>query len=489
MGITNQDGHNMRRWVLLISGITLAQFGFAQDLRSSLFQAADEALEAAQAANAPMLAPRGYSDGLEAYADAANDLARGRDNDRIQTSLADAVNSLNGAATAAREASIAFNTLIESRDDALEVRADNFAAEIWSDAEEALNNAVLRLEASDDNNAQAFANNAEILFREAELVAIKAQYLSQTRALLAQAERDRVPQNSPRTYERAQILLEQAEQAINENRYEMELPLSLIEQANYEARHAAYITKQITDLRNDNGTAEDIILAHEEQLTRLADSTGSVIQLDSGTELATLTLISDIQVARQREMQLIENLENSRRQIGSLEEEISELDNQINNASEEYILLVQRLEAEEQLRARITRIETMFSREEAQVTREGNNILIRLVGLTFSSGESNINPTHSELLEKVHDALETFPRSRIVIEGHTDSYGGSQANLRLSRSRAQSVGDYLTTIFGIEVFRVSSVGYGQTRPIANNETSQGRARNRRIDIRIELQQD
>ena len=184
MGITNQDGHNMRRWVLLISGITLAQFGFAQDLRSSLFQAADEALEAAQSANAPMLAPRGYSDGLEAYADAANDLARGRDNDRIQTSLADAVNSLNGAATAAREASIAFNTLIESRDDALEVRADNFAAEIWSDAEEALNNAVLRLEASDDNNAQAFANNAEILFREAELVAIKAQYLSQTRACL-----------------------------------------------------------------------------------------------------------------------------------------------------------------------------------------------------------------------------------------------------------------------------------------------------------------
>ena len=479
----------MKVWFSLITALALTQLGYTQDLRSTLFEAANEALEEAQSANAPLLAPRGYSNGLEAYADAANDLARGRNIDRTQNKLTEAISSFNGAAVAAREASITLMTLIESRNDALNVRADNFATALWTEAEETFNSASLALETDDNSLAETRAKTAEMLFRDAELAAIKAQYLSQTRALLAQAAQDRVPQNSPITYQKAQTLLAQAEQAINDNRYEMGIPLSLIEQANYEVRHAIFITERIRGLRDNNGTTEDIILAHEEQITQLANATDRVIELDSGTETATLELVSDIEDARQREIQLASNLENSRRQIASLEEEIRELDDQLNNASEERILLVQRLEVEEQLRARFTRIETMFSREEAQVTREDGNIVVRLIGLTFGSGESNINPTHRQLLEKLHDAIETFPRSQVVVEGHTDSYGGNQANLSLSRSRAESLGDYLSTQLGVEAFRVSSVGYGQMRPIANNETPQGRARNRRIDIRIETQQE
>ncbi|MDG2315773.1 MAG: OmpA family protein [Gammaproteobacteria bacterium] len=479
----------IKTWFSLIIALALIPLSYAQDPRSTLFEAADEALESAQSANAPLLAPRGYSNGLEAYSDAANDLVRGRNTDRIQNRLADAIRSLNDAAVAARAARITLNTLIESRDDALNVRADNFATALWTDAEEAFNSSSLALEAGDNDIAQARAETAEILFRDAELTAIKAQYLSQTRALLAQAVQDRVPQNSPITYQKAQELLTQAEQAINENRYEMERPLRLVEQANYEARHAAFITEKIRSLRDGNGTAEDIILAHEEQIMQLASATDSVVQLDAGTETVTLELITNIENSHQREIQLISDLENSRRQIASLENEIRELDNQLNNASEEHILLVQRLEIEEQLRARFTRIETMFSLEEAQITREGSSVVVRLVGLTFGSGESNIRPEHGQLLDKLYDAIDTFPRSRVVVEGHTDSYGGSQANLRLSRSRAEAVGDYLNTQLGLESFRVSSVGYGQMRPIANNETSQGRARNRRIDIRIETQQE
>jgi len=149
--------------------------------------------------------------------------------------------------------------------------------------------------------------------------------------------------------------------------------------------------------------------------------------------------------------------------------------------------LVQRLEAEERIRGRFTRIETMFSSEEVQVTREGNSIILRLVGLTFEVGQSDINPLSGHLLRRVYNAVEIFPQSQVIVEGHTDSYGGSQSNLTLSRSRAEAVGNHLNTILGLAEFRVSAVGYGQTRPIANNETSQGRARNRRIEIRIEPQ--
>ena len=114
---------------------------------------------------------------------------------------------------------------------------------------------------------------------------------------------------------------------------------------------------------------------------------------------------------------------------------------------------------------------------------------MRLVGLGFESGESTIDERYRPLLEKVRDAADVFPRSLIVIEGHTDSLGSDTANLALSRSRAEAVGAFLTAELGVAGFRTRAMGFGETRPIANNETAQGRARNRRIDVRIEPQDD
>ena len=110
-----------------------------------------------------------------------------------------------------------------------------------------------------------------------------------------------------------------------------------------------------------------------------------------------------------------------------------------------------------------------------------------ILELTFESGRATVDPKYRPLLDKVRQAAAVFPRSQIIIEGHTDSYGSDDTNLRLSRERAEAVSEFLRDAFGIPAFRVSAVGYGETRPIANNETPQGRARNRRIDVRIEPQ--
>ena len=73
--------------------------------------------------------------------------------------------------------------------------------------------------------------------------------MSQTRALLAEAEQARVPRLAPRTYEKAQSLLAEAERELSENRYDTDLPRSLAQQANYEARHAIYLAGLIDRLR------------------------------------------------------------------------------------------------------------------------------------------------------------------------------------------------------------------------------------------------
>ncbi|HEY5623204.1 MAG TPA: OmpA family protein [Gammaproteobacteria bacterium] len=469
--------------MLALTQTVLAQ----QDLRDTLFEAADAARAAAEMANAPLLSPGLWEDGLDAYTDAEADLERGRNLDRIRNRLDDAISAFDDATEASEIADVTLASLIKTRDDASQARADRFAQEMWTDAEGLFDDAARRLESGNIRGARSRADEAETLFRDAELTAIKAQYLSQTRALLAQAEQSRVPRYAPITFARASTLLARAEEELNNNRYDTDLPRSLAQQANYEAQHAIFLATRIQRLQDDDWTEEQLILAYEEPLTQIAAAADLVARHDSGTEPVAEELIAYIEEMRERQRRADLDLAESHMRIVGLEEEIRTLDEQLGGVSQERVALVQRLEAEARIREQFTQIESLFTRDDALVYREGNNIILRLVGLTFESGQSEVGAEYESLLGKVYDAVEIFPRSQIIVEGHTDSYGSDGANMSLSRSRAEAVAEYMRNALNIASFRISAVGYGETRPIANNETPQGRARNRRIDILIEPQ--
>jgi outer membrane protein OmpA-like peptidoglycan-associated protein len=101
----------------------------------------------------------------------------------------------------------------------------------------------------------------------------------------------------------------------------------------------------------------------------------------------------------------------------------------------------------------------------------------------FESGKAVILPESYGLLDEVADILQSNPTLSILIEGHTDSVGSDSYNLRLSQSRANSVMQYLIQR-GVSPNRLKAVGYGESRPIANNSTAEGRARNRRVEFTI-----
>ena len=477
------------RLKLHLALILMTTTAVAQDLRETLFASTEGALSAAQEADADRLAPNAYERGLEDLEAAREDFSRGRNIDRIRNRLAASEQYFRQAISSAEIATITLASLLKTRDDAGNADADTFAADPWSEAEETFEEATRELEAGDIRDARELAQEAETLYRDAELTAIKAQYLSQTRALLTQAEQQRVPRYAPRTFARAASLLEEAETELNENRYDTDRPRSLAQQANYEARHAIYLADLISRLRDDDVPIEDIILQYEAPLARIAGAADRVAAFDEGVEPIERDLVAFIEDLIAQAQQSSVDLGESRARIGELEEEIRTLDEQLGGVSQERIALVQRLEAEARIREQFTAIETMFNRDEARVSREGNNIVLRLVGLSFASSRSEVDLEHRALLEKVSSAAAVFPRSQIVIEGHTDSYGSDELNLDLSRSRAEAVSAFLTTQLGIPAFRVSAVGYGETRPIANNETEQGRSRNRRIDVLIEPQLD
>ena len=85
------------------------------------------------------------------------------------------------------------------------------------------------------------------------------------------------------------------------------------------------------------------------------------------------------------------------------------------------------------------------------------------------------------------DMKTMFPGASLVVEGHTDANGSDSQNLILSQDRADAVKQYLVSNFGLDAEKVSSIGYGEARPVATNETASGRARNRRIDLVIHVQ--
>ncbi|MBL8636580.1 MAG: OmpA family protein [Myxococcales bacterium] len=99
----------------------------------------------------------------------------------------------------------------------------------------------------------------------------------------------------------------------------------------------------------------------------------------------------------------------------------------------------------------------------------------------FATAKAIINKDSFELLDEVVELLKKNPQIKLRIEGHTDTKGKPAKNLVLSRDRAKAVMDYLTK-GGIDASRLSSEGYGQTCPVADNATEQGREKNRRTDF-------
>ena len=107
--------------------------------------------------------------------------------------------------------------------------------------------------------------------------------------------------------------------------------------------------------------------------------------------------------------------------------------------------------------------------------------LLTLPDITFPLDSYELNPSSKGLLENAVNTLRDTPNAKIRISGHTDNLGTERYNIRLSSRRANSVLKFMTRN-GISPDRLDAVGYGETRPIANNKTEDGRSKNRRVEF-------
>jgi outer membrane protein OmpA-like peptidoglycan-associated protein len=120
--------------------------------------------------------------------------------------------------------------------------------------------------------------------------------------------------------------------------------------------------------------------------------------------------------------------------------------------------------------------------EEPAPAPQAQRIVLR--GVQFDLDKADIRPDAAVILDEAANQLGQVPSARVRVEGHTDSTGSDAYNQSLSERRAGSVRDYLVGK-GVDAGRLSTAGYGESQPVADNATAEGRALNRRVELKVQ----
>lgn len=289
--------------------------------------------------------------------------------------------------------------------------------------------------------------------------------------------------------------------------------------ATYELNHAEYMQRIFTNLQKEDKSFEDLQLMWEEPLAKI----GAVYQIsrsfDKGFDDFTLSVIDNINSDKAKLASSIKENESLTAKFNDLKksydaavvavadskkdnlkfaalvDSLNKVNVDLRKYADDLTLKMSSVEAEKtqyqtqvagqtKFNEALNSISAIFLPAEAEIYRTGDLLNIRLVNLNFPSNKATIEPQYYNLLAKVQKAIKTFPDASVVIEGHTDGQGDFQKNIETSQARANAVFQYLLSTMGAETKNITAAGLGGAKPIANNSTEEGRAKNRRIEIVI-----
>lgn len=453
------------------------------------FGALRQQLEQSRSNGAELYAPRTFARAQEALQEAEQAAAKGRKPEQVAEKRKQAETALAEVNKYILSAQSELGSVIRSRDDAVQAKASQYQPETWRVADERFKEAAQRIE-RDVESARRKGAEAEVLLRDVELKSIQTDILGTARQLIAEADKQEVAEFAPRSLANAKQLVVQAEQELTRSRYDVSSPRQLATQAEYEARHAMYLAGRIAQLLGKDSIKqhglEQSMLDTEAPLRQLAGEFDLQADFSKGNEQTFGAILGKAREQRNALLDAQRSLRDRDDQIADLNTEIRALQGRLGGESEERLALQKRLSAQERLRDNVARIESSFRPEEGRAYRQSNDVIMSLTGIRFRSGKSTIEPDSFALLAKVAEAAKLFPDATLTVEGHTDNQGSDSTNLLLSQDRADAVKEYLVSNLGLSAEKVSSIGYGKSRPVANNETEAGRTRNRRIDVVLHL---
>ena len=480
--------------------VSLANSAFAQQTAKEVFAPLEQKISEAKGQYADIYSPNFFADGMVAYQAAVKSFRDQEDAEDVQEGIREASQKLDKALDQTKIAQATFPDAWNARLDAMESQAIKYQPEGWNEAEETFNDAARQLERGKLDNAREDGKEAEELYRKAELDAIKNNYLVNARKLIEQADDQKADREAPQTFQRAQELLAQAEKDLNENRYDFDAARLMAQQAEYEAKHAMYLADKVRSLEKNDVTLEEMLLAGEASVTNIATAADMVAKYDQGMEPPVTKLVNHVTKYQDSASYLANAYASAEKQIADLEalneeqrkmadllmkEKSDALEGQIAAAAKKQEEMARKLAWQDEVKRKFDKAYEIFNEDQAQVFRQGDDVIIRLYGLTFPVGKAEIAPEYYPLLGSLQDAINLFDNADVIIEGHTDAQGGDKINQELSEKRAAAVREYMLASTDMDQSRIMATGFGESRPIANNETTEGRTKNRRIDVVIQ----
>ncbi len=479
----------VRVTVSLLSSLALLVVpapGAAQTVEEEIDQVAQR-LEAARAEQLQIIAPEHFERAADELSRARQRYEQGDRIDEIRKALSTAAEELDAAEELREVGDVLLRDALQARADALAAQATEFAVEPWEEAERKIRDAGRDVERGRQNDARERAEEARVLYREAELRAIRVELLGRAERLRSDALRAKVDRYAPASFARADSLLSAAEELLLDDRYEKSGAGALAQAAARGFEHATLVAATVERARQEGDAGiEQVILADEAAVQRIAEALGFEPHFADGLEPVAEQVVAAIRSLYEDRGNLQEELARQEEEVARLLAAVDSLATRLAVTEQREAMVAAQLRERERLEQRLREARALFADDEAEILLSDEQLIVRLYGFTFPVGSAEIRPADYSLLTKVQRVLREFPEAPVTVEGHTDSQGNDDFNQSLSQRRAIAVREYLLANMAMSADRVSAVGYGESRPVASNETAEGRAQNRRIDVVLDL---
>ena len=494
-----------------------------------------------------ILAPDLYSDGIEKLYAALDYISSGDDEESINDAVFEAGKSFDSASNNSLKFIKTYPDLIKARADAQNAGAENYAVAAWEGAEELLTETVSSFNDEDIEDADVSAESAKYKYFAVKHTAVKNHFLYAAKEQVALAGQEDAEEYAPETFDSSKLHLGLVTDIIDNKSQDSEKIRNLAEKAFVEAHNARLITRKLKKIDSGDQTWENLIIEWN-ILNKLKSSESSQPEKINASVVEDTTMSAAIKLFSQavsdgaeeyapktfkKSNTLFELAKNIRKNGNYTPDELKSLAEKAAAAAQKSIdiaaivkpIMLESMTGEEVILSwnilpkdyklaylpswksdnikseipkekkiaeipaeptgtNLSNIDEIFSAGDAEIRESENGKIIRLRNFSFSPMGTVLNDKDKLLLNKIIEAIKLFPNSNVKITGYTDNVGIKSVNQKLSLKRAKSVKKYIIDNSDIAPYRLIAEGRGETQPVADNHTYEGRKKNRRIEIEI-----
>jgi len=479
------------------------------------FEALSHLMDSARVMGASTFAPSTMKRAEMEFVKAERAIEADRQQKTIDQAVAKATEYVENALKATEVAKLSLNEYLEPREKAIAAKAVSLVPELYMKAEQLFIKAASKVESGDVKNGLREAAKSIPLYDVAELEAIRKTILGAADALIQKAVQDDAGKFALSTLDKARTARTKSDAIITKDRYNRTEAVTEASRSEYEAKHASNIALSVRSLKRNDQAWEKLMLVYEIQMNRVGEAMGAQhLPFDNGALAAADSLIHYIKTMQEQNQYMTikfagiltgtgedtttaspqvladkasEKMETLFEQNKQVSAELEGKQARLTSLEHQHQTVTAELGLRQKQEEKLNKAKTLFNPSEGQVFFNAtNDIVLRLSGLSFDIGKAYIKDTHVPLLEKVKQVVNMFPNSKLVVEGHTDATGNTTTNMLLSEKRAYAIMQFLRQTMQLSADRIKSMGYGADKPVASNQTKDGRAQNRRIDVVIML---